>query len=228
MLKKITFLFMLIIQLITLNPALPQGKWELMLPPGPTSNQLVSLDFVDGTTGWAVGEYGTILKTTDAGLNWRIIEIPWLNYLLDVYFPTGSVGFAVGRIGQIIKTTDGGETWAKQSITYSNNLHRVRFRDENTGWIIGEKGLILHTGNGGANWQQQTSPSREDLNGIAIIDSSTLCIAGNNSTILYTTDNEVTGKALLLHRAKYGKKTKSLILKMSIFGVVRMAGWPAR
>jgi len=183
--KKMIFLIWLSI----LCPRIfTQGNWEQILPYGPTTNQIVSLSFSDEQTGWAVGEYGTILKTTNGGMDWRIIEIPWLHFLLDVFFPTKQVGYAVGQEGQIIKTTDGGETWQRQVVAYSNNLHRVRFRDENEGWIVGEKGLLLHTTDGGIAWQQQTSHTREDLNGITFIEHTGMCVVGNGGTILLSED----------------------------------------
>jgi photosystem II stability/assembly factor-like uncharacterized protein len=184
-----TFLFILIQLFLIVNPCLPQGNWELMLPPYPTSNQLVSLDFIDEHTGLVVGEYGTIVKTTDGGESWKIIEIPWLDYLLDVDFVDNQICYSVGQNGIIIKSTDGGESWEKQTIKYTNNLNRVRFCDENNGWIIGEKGLILHTSDGGLNWQQQISGTGEELKGIALITDSSLCVVGTNSTLLLSNDN---------------------------------------
>jgi photosystem II stability/assembly factor-like uncharacterized protein len=182
------YLFILIQLFIITNPCFSQGNWELMLPTYPTSNQLVSLDFIDEHTGLAVGEYGTIVKTTDGGESWKFIEIPWLNYLLDVDFVNNQVCYAVGQNGQIIQSTDGGENWEKQSIIYTNNLHRVRFCDETNGWIIGEKGLILHTSDGGSNWQQQISGTGEELRGIALIADSSLCVVGTKSTLLLSTN----------------------------------------
>jgi photosystem II stability/assembly factor-like uncharacterized protein len=188
--------FFIFIQLFILtNPCFPQGNWELILPPYPTSNQLVSLDFIDAHTGLAVGEYGTIVKTTDGGEIWKLVEIPWMDYLLDVDLVDNQVCYAVGQNGQIIKSTDGGESWEKQSVKYTNNLNRIRFRDENNGWIIGEKGLILHTTNGGSEWHQQVSNSRGDLKGIDLMNESRLCIVGTKSTILISFDD---GKCWIL------------------------------
>jgi photosystem II stability/assembly factor-like uncharacterized protein len=183
------YLFILIQLFIIINPCLSQGNWEQILPPYPTSNQLVSLDFIDEYTGLAVGEYGTIVKTTDGGGNWKLIEIPWLDYLLDVDFVNNQISYAAGQNGIIIKSTDGGETWERQSVKYTNNLNRVLFRNQNDGWIIGEKGLILHTSDGGNKWDQVISNRGEELKGIAFINDSSLCIVGMDSTILLT-DNE--------------------------------------
>jgi len=70
--RKIKYLmFFILLLFFSSQLCFSRDTWELVLPPSPTSNQLVSLDFIDEMTGWAVGEYGTILKTTDAGESWR-------------------------------------------------------------------------------------------------------------------------------------------------------------
>jgi len=33
-------------------PSFSQGKWEQVLPPGPTTNQMASVHFMDEFTGW--------------------------------------------------------------------------------------------------------------------------------------------------------------------------------
>jgi photosystem II stability/assembly factor-like uncharacterized protein len=162
-----------------------QGNWELLIP-STTSNQMVSLYFIDELTGWSVGEYGTITKTTDGGNTWKICEIDILTDLNDVYFPTDRIGYVVGEDGLILKTIDSGVSWIKLDNEFSNNLYRVRFRNADTGWIIGEKGFILHTIDGGENWLQQTSDSGGDLFGIDIIGQQKIIIVGDNNTILMT------------------------------------------
>jgi photosystem II stability/assembly factor-like uncharacterized protein len=188
--KQLLF-YVIVILFILLSYSLNtfgQGNWEQMLPPGPTSNQMVSLYFVDENTGWSVGEHGTILKTTNSGENWRIVEIPWLTYFLDVFFANEMIGYSVGQDGIILKTTDGGESWSCQQIRFTNNLHRVKFRDENMGWVIGEKGLILHTIDGGENWEQQINNNQEDLFGIDFISADSICVVGEQNTILISPD----------------------------------------
>jgi photosystem II stability/assembly factor-like uncharacterized protein len=167
-----------------------QGNWELLIP-STTSNQMVSLYFIDELTGWSVGEYGTITKTTDSGNTWKICEVDILTDLLDVHFPTESTGFVVGEDGLILKTTDGGVSWIKLDNEFSTNLNRVKFRNEETGWSIGEKGLILHTTDGGTTWLQQTSGSGNDLFGIDIIGQLKVIIVGDNNTILLTENDGV-------------------------------------
>lgn len=44
-----------------------QWFWQNPLPQG---NTLHGVNFVSSTEGWAVGDYGTILKTTNGGTTW--------------------------------------------------------------------------------------------------------------------------------------------------------------
>jgi photosystem II stability/assembly factor-like uncharacterized protein len=179
-------LLILIVWLLIINmTAYSQGNWELLVP-STTSNQMVSLYFIDEYTGWSVGEYGTIIKTTDGGNTWNICEIDILTDLLDVHFSTESTGFVVGEDGLILKTTNGGGSWIKLDNEFSNNLNRVKFCNEETGWSIGEKGLILHTTDGGTTWLRQLSVSDDDLFGIDIIGQQKVIIVGDNNTILLT------------------------------------------
>ena len=173
-----------------------QGSWQQIMPPGPTSNQLTSIYFTDTNTGWAVGEFGTVVKTRDGGESWQLIEIPWQNSLTDLHFPTPADGVIVGENGLILKSVDGGESWSQKEIRFTNNLRRVLFRNRDEGWAIGEKGLILHTADAGESWQQQVSNSSVELKGLALIDDSTLCVTGKNKTLLLTHDRGASWQAM--------------------------------
>lgn len=62
--------------------------------------------FTDLQQGWAVGENGVILRTTDGGTNWIQYDSPTTKYLREIEFPTPSVGYIVGENGIILKYTD--------------------------------------------------------------------------------------------------------------------------
>jgi hypothetical protein len=60
--------------------------------------------FTDSDTGWAVGNFGRIIHTTDGGNNWdnqpySLVE----DHLYSVHFPNASTGWAVGDSGTILK-----------------------------------------------------------------------------------------------------------------------------
>src|ERR1044071_2099062 len=51
------------------GPASSQWFWQNPLPQG---NNLRGASFVDANTGTVVGDYGTIVRTTDGGNSWMI------------------------------------------------------------------------------------------------------------------------------------------------------------
>src|SRR5215472_14149316 len=59
----------------------------------------------------AVGDLGTIVRTTDGGATWKRIASGTTAGLLAVSFPDIDTGFAVGSQGTILRTLDGGATW---------------------------------------------------------------------------------------------------------------------
>ncbi|MFH1003906.1 MAG: T9SS type A sorting domain-containing protein [Bacteroidota bacterium] len=72
-----------------------------------TTDDLYSVYFTDDDTGYAVGENGTILETSDGGSNWEEQESGTTDDLHSVYFIDDDMGYAVGSDGTILETTSG-------------------------------------------------------------------------------------------------------------------------
>jgi photosystem II stability/assembly factor-like uncharacterized protein len=73
-----------------------------------TNRNFSDISFVDASTGWAVGQIGTIATTTDGGLTWTFQESGTTAGLYDLIFVDSQVGWIVGREGMILKTLTGG------------------------------------------------------------------------------------------------------------------------
>ena len=84
-----------------------QWHWQNPLPQG---NNLRGASFVDANTGTVVGEYGTIVRTTDGGNSWTIQASGTTQTLWAVSFTNANNGTAVGEGGTIVGTTDGGDS----------------------------------------------------------------------------------------------------------------------
>ncbi len=66
---------------------------------------LYSVDFVDKSTGWAVGSVGTILHSDNGGSTWTAQTSGTTNALLAVDFFDGARGYAVGDLGTVVRFT---------------------------------------------------------------------------------------------------------------------------
>jgi photosystem II stability/assembly factor-like uncharacterized protein len=143
--------------------AFAQG-WEQQN--SPTTHSLNAVVFVDTSNGWAVGDSGTILHTTDGGDMWIVQSSGTTERLGGVDFVDANTGWAVGGSGGSViqHTTNGGESWTEQTVTdtsfYRPALGSVDFVNSNEGWAAGVFyyrpdacwGISLRTTDSGNSW----------------------------------------------------------------------------
>lgn len=158
--------------------------------------QINSSHFVDANTGYIVGLFGAIAKTTNGGSSWISQNVSNTNMLFGVNFVSTTTGWACGLFGIILKTTNGGTNWNLQFSGTTNDLLRLQFVNSTTGWAIGRSGTILKSITGGALWSQQTSGTTEDLFGLSFVSTTTGWVVGANGTILKTTNGGTSWVAL--------------------------------
>lgn len=155
-----------------------------------TGNSLRGVFFLsDGRKGFAVGNAGTLLATTNAGATWAVRTSGTSAALNSVWFTHPDTGWAVGATGVVLKSVNGGTTWSRVTVSATENLTCVRFVGTRNGWIAGA-GVILRTTNGGTTWTR-SSPTALQLNGLSFSDASNGWAAGNNGIVLGTHDGGV-------------------------------------
>jgi hypothetical protein len=120
-----------------------------------TLRDLYSVSFSNVDIGSAVGEYGTILRTTNGGTTWTMQTSGTVNDLIGVSFTDANNGTAVGASGTILRTTNGGTLWAIQKSGTTNWLLDVFLSSPNIGVVVGECGTILRTTNGGVSFIEE-------------------------------------------------------------------------
>jgi photosystem II stability/assembly factor-like uncharacterized protein len=182
--KKIFYL--IIMSLLFQQSALTQEGW-FWQNPMPQGNHLNSIKFISDEIGWAVGDYGTIIRTMDGGATWIQQFSGTTENLKDVYFITSSTGIIVGTYGLILRTSDGGTTWTSKSLpSITNNLWGIAFIDVNNGLISGSQ-ILLATTDSGLTWNVKWS-TVSLLIDIAMIDPNIWIAVGSNGMIYRTTN----------------------------------------
>ncbi len=131
--------------------------WLKLLPgdlieKGIMSINLYDVFFADGLSGWIVGDYGTVLHTTDGGKSWNLSQCGSFPALYSVFFKNKQEGWTVGQNGFFLKTTDGGRNWKNGAVKTEESLYRIFFRGA-YGIIVGDHGIIIKTNDGGGTWR---------------------------------------------------------------------------
>jgi photosystem II stability/assembly factor-like uncharacterized protein len=155
---------------------------------------LGSVSFINETRGWAAGDSGTILSTSNGGNNWERQTTNYTTPLLSISFCDESNGWAVGDYGIILKTTNQGNDWSRVYNDTSINIRNFKvqcisptttivLRDSNTGDFHQET-KIWKTANGGETWED-ISPYENDFSFIKDISFTSLengwaCGVGGN------------------------------------------------
>jgi photosystem II stability/assembly factor-like uncharacterized protein len=158
---------------------------------GVSGNTLHDIHFPSSTTGYIVGNQGTILKTTTGVNGWTNISIGVSTRYRGVHFVSTSTGWIVGTGGKIRITINGGSTWDDQVSMGGITFHDVFFINSTTGWAVGTDGTIMKTTNG-VDWSAQTSGVSVILKGVSFADANNGWAVGELGVILRTEDGGAT------------------------------------
>ncbi len=160
--------------------------WEVIT--NVTNKNLNSVHFPSEQVGYAVGDDGTLLKTTDGGSLWTNLSNN-LNISKDIhslFFTSENIGFIVGY-ETFYRTIDGGATWIKVTDGIGDCIFTsVHFISPQIGFATASlwtgKG-IYKTTNGGITWSKKTIPDTGDrlLRSIHFVNNSVGYAVGHGS-----------------------------------------------
>jgi photosystem II stability/assembly factor-like uncharacterized protein len=149
--------------------------------------RLFDVKFVDQQTGFAAGEHGTVLKTTDAGATWQ-------DQYVGIALPMRSIGvssssnvFIGGNFGSLYRSTDIGTSWQKITLGDTRSITGIAFSSTDNGWIWGEHGLLIRLTNGGNLSTFWSADTTKNIIGLAE-NGSEITIYSTDGTLASTTD----------------------------------------
>ncbi len=109
------------------------------------------LDVTRAGPHWvAVGEWGAVRISADAGRHWSDVASPTEETLTAVQFVDATRGVAVGHHGTVIVTLDGGQSWTRRNPDASSKepLLGVYFENPEHGFVVGTFGALLESQDG--------------------------------------------------------------------------------
>jgi photosystem II stability/assembly factor-like uncharacterized protein len=147
----------------------------------PTRAMLTGVYFHDRNLGWAVGHDSVILRTSDGGTTWEIVnwapedEAP----LFDVWFSDADNGFAIGAYGTFMVSSDGGETWDWEPIGEDDwHLQKIAPAHDGRLYMAAEAGMAYRSDDDGATWEELLSPYEGSFFGVLPLEGDTVLLFG--------------------------------------------------
>lgn len=107
------------------------------------------VDFPTNQTGYVVGEYGSVYKTTNNGQDWQKIRAAnsifsnQSTLLRDIAFINEQTGLIVGRNNTVLRTDNGGKSWQKvENLTDPVDINKITIA-YNKAYLAGDYGKLL-------------------------------------------------------------------------------------
>ena len=178
--------------LLLSSPVAGQGLIDERLPKSwRQESTLRDVHFIDARQGWAVGDQGVILKTTDGGQRWDAVA--------DVDRSIEDWNHAAGQLSLREKlrgvkdrrVQEGVATSKSPSPKVTCQLNSVYFLNESYGWAAGgyavplldrTRSVILKTVDGGVHWRVLTNPMPAHIKHIEFSDHNTGWAIGDSSS----------------------------------------------
>lgn len=141
----------------------------------------------------AVGDSGTVIRTSDGGQTWENKSVAQNRYFNRIFngMPVSAFGhaWAVGNNAYILATTDYGNSWFPQyPLTFDTSMihiYDIAFRNQNDGILVGQGGLVNYTTNGGTTWLQDpyfNGFTNDDIISLAVRDENTASVLVRGTT----------------------------------------------
>jgi len=160
----------------------------------PTRATLTAVAFVDANVGFAVGHDAVVLKTTDAGVSWTLLnfEPDSQTALLNVRFRDARNGYVVGSNGQLWNTNDGGANWQRRTLAvedwYQNHIFDIAWTPDGSTVAVAEKGVLYRSADGGDPFGSIESPYDGSYFGALALRDGRLLIYGMNGHAFVSAD----------------------------------------
>jgi len=148
------------------------------------SNQLKGMQMISPTEGWACGDAGAMLHTTNAGTTWSLLTLTGAD-LHQIVFKDASNGIVVGDNGTVFVTTNGGGNWISKSSNTSSQLRGAAYAGGSTFYAVGDDGAAAKSTDDGNTWTALNSGTTERLLCVSAVDQN-VWIGARNGLMLFS------------------------------------------
>ena len=190
--------FLIVFTLLLLPIAVP-AQW--LRQKVDTTAGFRGLAVIDRTVVWASGTGGTVIRTFDGGVTWRVITVPGAGKLdfrdIEAFDANTAYILSIGNgdASRIYKTTDGGATWKEQF----RNDDPKKFFDAIACWDrdnciamsdpVERIFPLISTSDGGAHWASlnpKVPPAAKQDEAAFAASGTCLITEGKNTAFLVT------------------------------------------
>jgi photosystem II stability/assembly factor-like uncharacterized protein len=167
---------------------------------------LFDIHFFDATNGLAVGAYGLVFATTDAGAHWRSVgsaaSNPEGKHLYTIH-RNGEEVYIAGEQGLLLKSTDKARTFTRLALPYNGTLFGVASVPGGELVVFGLRGNAYASMDSGQHWKRIQTGTASTLTAALVLQDGSLVLADESGQVLRRGAQDSVFKNLPLKNAAY-------------------------
>lgn len=152
---------------------------------GPTK-PFLDVHAVNPNVIFAVGAYGTLVRSRDGGVSWEILDDRIENpdgYHLNALSSDDQYVYVAGEAGQIFRSADLGDTWESLDSPYYGSFFGLHVDSKNRLWVVGLRGNIFVSNDQGDSFDQIKLPDNVNINSVVDAPNGGVYLVGNAGVI---------------------------------------------
>lgn len=158
--------------------------------PSTVKNRLLSVSMNKQGLAYAVGAFGTVLRSADWGKTWAPQAIDWTGFtedgvephLYDVHVGDDGVVTTVGEFELVLRSSDG-KAW-KALHKGERSLFALAVLDGGRLYASGQSGAVLTSRDDGATWESRTTGTQAILTGVHATPAGQVLASGINAMVV--------------------------------------------
>jgi photosystem II stability/assembly factor-like uncharacterized protein len=162
--------------------------------PAPQAQNLSAVEFA-GSTGYASGDFGTLMRSDDSGRTWSGLKTGLSEGLSHLRL-LGPMTVIVGGTCALRRSDDGGVTfrrlpWTASDESCSGGIASFDFPSSANGYLVLGNGNLLRSSDGGRTWSRRTAIPDTAVSGVPGISPEDVDFVSDNQGYAATNGGEV-------------------------------------
>jgi len=152
----------------------------------------LALHFENEQSGFVVGAYGLMFRTTDGGTTWQ----PWMDHLenpkglhLNAIRAVGKTIYLAGEQGLFLRSTDGGNTFTRLATPYEGSYFTLAAMSSGEVVVAGMRGNAYWSADQGKTFIKVESPMPVSFSANTLLADGRLLFANQAGMLLESRDH---------------------------------------
>lgn len=165
------------------------AQWHLVA--SGTQSRLMAVHMSSRGLAYAVGAFGTVLRSADAGKTWQPQPPQWADFTIDgaephlygVHVAEDGTATMAGEFGLVLRVDPSGKVWQVLHRGEASLFGLTVAQDRKTWYAVGQGGYAIVSDNDGKTWRALATATNALLTRVTVSSSGAVLAIGANAIL---------------------------------------------